>query len=91
MKVMKVVDYMSLYDYLGRPAGSALGHAIATRASKHKEKIYHRDVPESPYNRPINLYRSAFLEAAFNDVALKELIEKDAREYREKRKKKQNA
>ena len=85
MQTTKARDYMSLYDYLGRPAGSALGYAIATRAKKRKEVIHYRNVPESPYDRPISLYRADFLSQAFNDAALKEVIEKDVKEYKLKR------
>lgn len=88
MRVMQTTtarDYMSLYDYLGRAAGPALGYAIATRAKRKKEVIHYRNVPASPYDRPINLYRADFLNTAFNDKSLKEVIEKDAQEYRAKK------
>ena len=81
-------EFKSLYDYLDRPAGSALGYAIATRAKKHKEPIHYKDEPASPYNRPISMYRVEFLQKAFSDPTMKALIDKDAKEYREKRAKK---
>ena len=81
-------EFKSLYDYLDRPAGSALGYAIATRAKKHREPIHYKDEPASPYPRPISTYRVEFLQRAFNDPTMKALIDRDAKEYREKRAKK---
>lgn len=85
----KAPDFQSLYEYLGdRPAGPALGYAIATRAKIRKEPVHPRPEPASPYNRPINTYRVAFLDNAFNDPSLKEIIMKDAADYKKKRQKK---
>jgi hypothetical protein len=84
------LEFKSLYEYLSRPAGSALGYAIATRAKKHKEPIHYKDEPASPYPRPISMYRVEFLQKAFSDPSMKTLIDKDVQEYRAKRAKKVN-
>mgnify|MGYP006272441181 CR=1 FL=1 len=76
------VEFKSLYEYLGnRRAGSALGYAIATRAKKLREPIHYKEEPASPYPRPISMYRVAFLQKAFTDPTMKEIIEKDRKEY----------
>ena len=85
MKVTEKTEYLSLRDYLGRPAGSALGYAVATYATKLEEVIKLRDVPQYP--KPINTYRLSFLKDAFNDKNLKALIEQDARLYEQKKSK----
>ena len=77
--------FLSLFDYLGRPAGPALGYAVATYASKLKEPVQLREVPQ--YNKPINTYRPDYLKFAFNDKNLQAVIEEDVRLYNEKQKK----
>lgn len=84
--VTEQADYISLYDYLGRPAGSALGYAVATYASKLKEPIRLKEIPN--YNRLINTYRPTFLVDIFSNKNLKGIIEADAKEYEERKNKK---
>lgn len=71
--------YMSLFDYLGRPAGPALGYAIATNAAKVKEPIRLRELPH--LKKPINTYRTSYLITAFNDKNLKAIIDEDVKLY----------
>lgn len=76
--------YLSLFDYLGRPAGPALGYAIATNASKVKEPIKLRELPH--LKKPINTYRTSYLITAFNDKNLKAIIDEDVKLYNNKKK-----
>jgi len=57
---------LSLYDYLGRAAGSVLGKQVATCAAKKKVKHEIRFVDNSKYTGAIMLYPEAFLKFYFN-------------------------
>ena len=59
---MKMV---SLYDYLGRAAGSELGKQVATAAAKAGVKSEIREVNNPKYSGPIMLYPKSFLELYF--------------------------
>ena len=59
---MKMV---SLYDYLGRAAGSELGKQVATAAAKAGVKHEIREVSNPKYRGPIMLYPKSFLDLYF--------------------------
>ena len=59
---MKMV---SLYDYLGRAAGSELGKQVATAAAKAGVKHEIREVSNIKYTGPIMLYPRSFLDLYF--------------------------
>ena len=59
---------MSLYDYLGRPAGSELGQQVAAAAAQNKIKFETRDVNTKTYNGKIMLYPKLFLDQFFSGV-----------------------
>jgi hypothetical protein len=56
---------MSLYDYLGRAAGSELGKEVAETAGKLKETIHKRYVSNTKYKGEVLLYRREFLDEYF--------------------------
>jgi hypothetical protein len=56
---------MSLYDYLGRAAGSELGKEVAETAVKLKETIKTRYITNTRYKGEIMLYRREFLDEYF--------------------------
>ena len=56
---------ISLYDFLGKAAGSVIGKQVATAAAKAKEKIGRRFVSNSRYKGEVLLYRREFLEMYF--------------------------
>jgi hypothetical protein len=56
---------MSLYDYLGRAAGSELGKQVAETAVKLKETIKEQDVSNPKYTGKVLLYRREFLDEYF--------------------------
>ena len=59
---------MSLYDYLGHPAGPELGQRVAAAATQNKIKFETRDVNTKTYNGKIMLYPKLFLDQFFSGV-----------------------
>ena len=59
---------MSLYDYLGRPAGSKLGQQVASAAAQNKIKFETRHVSTKNYTGDIMLYPKTFLDQFFSGV-----------------------
>jgi hypothetical protein len=60
---------LSLYDYLGRAAGSVLGKQVATCATKKKVKHETRFVTNPKYTGEIMLYPETFLKFYFGSRA----------------------
>ena len=56
---------MSLYDYLGRAAGSELGQKVAQAAASQKVKFEMREVSNSTYQGNVMLYPKSFLDQFF--------------------------
>ena len=59
------MEMISLYDYLGRAAGSELGKQVATAAAKTGVKHEIREVSNIKYTGPIMLYPRSFLDLYF--------------------------
>ena len=59
------MEMISLYDYLGRAAGSELGKQVATTAAKAGVKSEIREVSNVKYTGPIMLYPRSFLDLYF--------------------------
>jgi len=59
------MEMKSLYEYLGRAAGSELGKAVATAATKAKVKIDSHEVSNSKYTGTILKYPVSFLNEYF--------------------------
>ena len=59
---------MSLYDYLGRPAGSELGQRVAAAAARNRIKFETRHVSTKTYTGDIMLYPKSFLDQFFSGV-----------------------
>jgi len=76
---------LSLYDYLGRPAGKALGYAVAHQAHKINAHVEHRYVENPAYKGNVNLYCEDLLKSFFKNPAYKNVIEEDIRLYTERR------
>ena len=64
-KIFKNMEMVSLYDYLGRAAGSELGKQVATAAAKAGVKSEIREVSNIKYTGPIMLYPKSFLDLYF--------------------------
>ena len=56
---------VSLYDYLGKAAGSELGKQVADFASIKKAKMETRDVANSRYTGKVMLYERTLLDEFF--------------------------
>ena len=56
---------VSLYDYLGRAAGSELGKQVATAAAKAGVRGETRQVSNPVYTGPVMLYPRSFLDLYF--------------------------
>ena len=59
------MEMKSLYEYLGRAAGSELGKQVATAAGKAKVKITSHYVENSKYKGEILKYPVSFLNEYF--------------------------
>ena len=59
---------MSLFDYLGRPAGSKLGERVAAAAAQNKVKYEPRHVSTKTYTGDVMLYPKNFLDNFFGGV-----------------------
>ena len=59
---------MSLFDYLGRPAGSELGQRVAAAAARNKVKYETRHVSTRTYTGDVMLYPKNFLDQFFGGV-----------------------
>ena len=59
---------MSLFDYLGRPAGSVLGQRVAAAAAQNKVKFETRHVSTKTYTGDVMLYPKNFLDNFFGGV-----------------------
>ena len=59
---------MSLFDYLGRPAGSELGQRVAAAAAQNKVKYETRHVSTKTYTGDVMLYPKNFLDQFFGGV-----------------------
>ena len=64
-KTKQNMEMISLYDYLGRAAGSDLGKQVAIAASKAGIKSEIREVSHIGYKGPIMLYPRDFLDNFF--------------------------
>jgi hypothetical protein len=61
------MEYLSLYDYLGKPAGDKLGIEVAAAAKNSNIKLESRDVETPKYKGKILLYPKDFLESYFRE------------------------
>ena len=59
---------MSLFDYLGRPAGSELDQRVAAAAARNKVKYETRHVSTRTYTGDVMLYPKNFLDNFFGGV-----------------------
>jgi hypothetical protein len=62
------VKYISLFDYLGRPAGEELGGRVNERAREFGVTTLKRFVRNKKYEGKVNLYPEAFLEYYFTNA-----------------------
>lgn len=61
------MEMMSLYDYLGRAAGSRLGKQVYEEACRRNIPVQSKDVATKYYNGPVLMYPQSFLKEYFKD------------------------
>jgi hypothetical protein len=61
------MEYLSLYDYLGKAAGSDLGKEVWDAASKQGIKAQSREVSNTKFKGKILLYPKDFLDFYFRE------------------------
>jgi hypothetical protein len=61
-------QYQSLFDYLGRPAGTDLGKQVFTESKKQGIKTIIREVKTKNYEGKVMVYPTSFLENYFNPL-----------------------
>ena len=61
------VKYISLFDYLGKPAGKEVGGRVNERAREFGITCLKRFVRNKKYVGKVNLYPEAFLEYYFTN------------------------
>jgi len=59
------MEMLSLYDYLGKPAGSELGKQVANAASANKVRIDVKYVSNPKYSGEILMYPKEWLDKYF--------------------------
>ena len=64
---MENSEYLSVYDFVGTPAGMELGRKVATYASKSKIQLETREISNPNYTGKVLLYPKDFLEAFFQE------------------------
>ena len=62
------VNYISLFDYLGKPAGKDVGARVNERAREFGITCLKRFVRNKKYEGKVNLYPEAFLEYYFTNA-----------------------
>ena len=70
--ILKIKVMMSLYDYLGRAAGTKLGKQVAEYATLKKTKTETRDVSNPKYTGKVMLYEKSFLDEFFKAQSVTE-------------------
>lgn len=61
------MEYLSLFNYLGKPAGEKLGAEVAAEARKWEIKTKTRKVSTSRFEGTVLLYPKDFLEFYFRE------------------------
>jgi hypothetical protein len=71
-------EYLSLYEYLGRAAGSKLGAEIKKIAVENGVSTQMKDVPHSGFEGQVLTYPKSFLELTFRPPYQVEVDEKNS-------------
>jgi hypothetical protein len=62
-------NFLSLYDYLKRPAGRELGIQVSQAAQEANIPTQHKIVNNSTYSGPIQMYPENWLDSYFGNGA----------------------
>jgi hypothetical protein len=60
-------EYLSLYDFLGKPAGPGLGKEVYEAARTQGIKAQSREVSNPKFEGKVLLYPKDFLDSYFNE------------------------
>jgi hypothetical protein len=74
------MEYLSLYDYLKKPAGGELGKEVAAAAYKGGIKPQSREISNPKFTGKVLLYPKDFLEMYFREPEV-ELTLGDRQDY----------
>jgi hypothetical protein len=61
------MEYLSLYDYLGKAAGNDLGKEVASAAYQAGVKMQEREISNPKYTGIVHLYPKDFLDFYFRE------------------------
>ena len=64
------MEYLSLYDYLGKAAGNDLGKEVASAAYQAGIKMQEREISNPKYTGIVHLYPKDFLDFYFREPEL---------------------
>lgn len=65
MKTIKGIEYHSLYEYLGYPAGPDLGEAVNKASIKFKQQYVTQYIEQGDFKGEIFCYTTEFLDKYF--------------------------
>ncbi len=61
------MEYLSLYDFLGKPSGKELGGQVAQAAYRAGIKPQNREISNPKYTGTVHLYPRDFLDSYFRN------------------------
>ena len=64
------IGYISLYEFLGKPAGGHLGKQVYTHAKKIGVKVQHKEISNPKYSGKVMLYPIGFLTDYFTSIPI---------------------
>jgi hypothetical protein len=70
-------EFLSLFDFLGYPAGKNLGESVYKYALEQKTPVSTRQVSTRTYTGKVMLYTRPFLREFFGNPAYKSIIDAD--------------
>lgn len=65
MQIRNKVEYYSLYEYLGKRAGTKLGDEVNKTAMEHNQKYVTQKVSNPVYDGEVHCYTKKFLDSYF--------------------------
>lgn len=69
-------EYLSLYDYLGKPAGIELGKEVKIAADQQNIHLQTREISNPSYTGTVCLYPKSFLDFYFRTPDSNDLLDK---------------
>ena len=66
-------EMLSLFDYLGKPAGKELGYTVHEYAKSNKITMTVREVANAKYKGKVMLYPKSFLDTYFKTSQVDDL------------------